>query len=164
MSVIIHNACTESLSAIADQHESGIIQQAIALLEKQVFKAGPSLSGPEAVRSYLRLKLVAEPNEVFAVMFLNSQHEVLTYEPLFKGSIAETPVYPRVIVQRALALNAAAVIVAHQHPSGTKEPSAADRRITNRLREALALVDVRLLDHFIIGKGKPFSFAEAGLL
>lgn len=164
MSYVIHDSCPESLTLITAQHEDWIIQQAIALLEKRVFKAGPGLHGPEAVRDYLRLKLVAEPNEVFAVVFLNCQQEVLAYEPLFKGSIGQTSVHPRVVVQRALALNASGVILAHQHPSGSVVPSHADEALTQTLKAALALVDVRVLDHFVIGKGKPFSFSEVGLL
>ncbi len=134
------------------------------MLEKRIFKAGALLDSPAAVRDYLRLKLVVEPNEVFAVVFLDSQHQVLAYEPLFKGSVDQTSVYPRVVVQRALALNASALILAHQHPSGVTEPSTADRSLTDRLKAALAIVDVRVVDHFIVGKGKPYSFAEAGLL
>lgn len=164
MSCVIADSRPESLTLIAAQHEDWIIQQAITLLEMRVFKAGPSLCSPAAVRDYLRLKLVAEPNEVFAVVFLDSQHQVLAYEPLFKGTIDQTSVYPRVLVQRALALNASALILAHQHPSGVTEPSIADRALTDRLRAALATVDVRVVDHFIVGKGNPFSFAEAGLL
>ncbi len=164
LSCIVTDSCPESLTLIAAQHENWIIQQAIALLEHRVFKAGPALHKPEAVGDYLRLKLVAEPNEVFAVVFLNGCHEVLAYEPLFKGSIGQTSVYPRVVVQRALALNASGAILCHQHPSGQTEPSAADRVLTQRLKDALALVDVRVVDHLVIGKGKPFSFAEAGLL
>ncbi|HBO5495372.1 TPA: type II secretion system major pseudopilin GspG [Pseudomonas aeruginosa] len=110
------------------------------------------------------LKVLAEPNEIFAVVFLDNQHQVLAFEPLFKGTVDQTSVYPRVVVQRALALNASALILAHQHPSGNTEPSAADRAITERLKSALATVDVRVLDHFIVGKGSPYSFAEAGLL
>lgn len=164
MSYTIADSRPESLALIAAQHEDWIIQQALTLLEKRVFKAGPSLNSPAAVRDYLRLKLVEEPNEVFAVVFLDSQHQVLAYEPLFKGSIDQTSVYPRVIVQRALALNASALILAHQHPSGVTEPSTADRTLTDRLKAALAVVDIRVVDHFIVGKGNPFSFAEAGLL
>ena len=164
MSYTIADSRPESLALIAAQHEDWIIQQALTLLEKRVFKAGPSLNSPAAVRDYLRLKLVEEPNEVFAVVFLDSQHQVLAYEPLFKGSIDQTSVYPRVIVQRALALNASALILAHQHPSGITEPSTADRTLTDRLKAALAVVDIRVVDHFIVGKGNPFSFAEAGLL
>lgn len=141
-----------------------IIKQAIVLLENRLFKAGPALGSPAEVRDYLRLKLMAEPNEVFAVIFLNTSRRVIAYEPLFKGSIDATAVYPRVVVQRALALNAACVILAHNHPSGVTEPSPADISITGRIKDALATVDIRVLDHFIIGCGTPYSFAEAGLL
>ncbi|MDP9124798.1 MAG: DNA repair protein RadC [Pseudomonadota bacterium] len=164
MSDIVRDSHPESLAVIASQDEDWIIRQAIALLEKRIFNAGPMLTSPAAVRDYLQLKLVGEPTEVFAVVFLDSQHQVLSYEPLFKGSIAQTSVYPRVIVQRALALNAAAVILAHQHPSGMTEPSSADRKLTEQLEATLRLVEIRVLDHIIVGKGKPYSFAETGLL
>ena len=97
-------------------------------------------------------------------LLLDTRHKVLAYEPLFRGTIDGASVYPRVVVQRALAANAAAVIFAHQHPSGNSEPSAADRAITRRLKDALDLIDIRVLDHFIIGEGRPYSFAENGLL
>ncbi|MDO9597459.1 MAG: DNA repair protein RadC [Azoarcus sp.] len=164
MSCVIADSRPESLTFLAAQHEDWIIQQAIALLEERVFKAGPLLGSPAAVRDYLRMKLVVEPNEVFAVVFLDSQHQVLAYEPLFKGTVDQTSAYPRVVVQRALALNASALIMAHQHPSGVTEPSTADRALTDRLQAALALVDIRVVDHFVIGKGTPYSFAESGLL
>lgn len=141
-----------------------IVKRAIALLEKRLFKAGPALGGTAEVRNYLRLKLMAEPNEVFAVVFLNTNHQVIAYEPLFNGSINTTTVYPRVVIQRALALNAACVILAHNHPSGVIEPSPSDISITGRIKDALATIDIRVLDHFIIGQGTPYSFAEAGLL
>ena len=145
MSYVVADSRPESLSLIAAQHEDWIIRQAIALLEQRIFKAGPMLNSPAAVRDYLHLKLVAEPNEVFAVVFLNSQHQVLAYEPMFKGTVDQTSVYPRVLVQRALALNASAVILAHQHPSGMTVPSAADQALTDRLKAALAIVDVRVV-------------------
>ena len=164
MSVVINDSCLESLSDISVQNEDWIVQQAIVLLERRVFKAGPRLERPAAVRDYLRLKLVAEPNEIFVVVFMNSMHAVLAVEPMFHGTINATSVYPRVVLQRALQLNAAAVIFAHQHPSGTTEPSNADRVLTEQLKTALALIDVRVLDHFVIGQGAPYSFAESGLL
>jgi len=164
MSVVINDSCLESLSDISIQNEDWIVQQAIVLLERRVFKAGPRLERPAAVRDYLRLKLVAEPNEIFVVVFMNSMHAVLAVEPMFHGTINATSVYPRVVLQRALQLNAAAVIFAHQHPSGTTEPSNADRLLTEQLKTALALIDVRVLDHFVIGQGTPYSFAESGLL
>ena len=164
MSVVINDSCLESLSDISVQNEDWIVQQALVLLERRVFKAGPRLERPAAVRDYLRLKLVAEPNEIFVVVFMNSMHDVLAVEPMFHGTINATSVYPRVVLQRALQLNAAAVIFAHQHPSGTTEPSNADRLLTEQLKTALALIDVRVLDHFVIGQGAPYSFAESGLL
>ena len=164
MSVVINDSRLESLSDISVQNEDWIVQQAIVLLERRVFKAGPRLERPAAVRDYLRLKLVAEPNEIFVVVFMNSMHDVLAVEPMFHGTINATSVYPRVVLQRALQLNAAAVIFAHQHPSGTTEPSNADRVLTEQLKTALALIDVRVLDHFVIGQGAPYSFAESGLL
>lgn len=164
MSLIVNDSCVEPRFAPASQSDDWIIRQAIALLEQRVFKAGPLLDQPQAVKDYLRLKLVAEPNEVFAIVFMNSQHRVLAYEPMFKGTLDSTAVYPRVVVQRALELNAGAVIFSHQHPSGCTEPSNADRVLTERLKAALALIDVRVLDHIIVGQGTPYSFAESGLL
>lgn len=164
MSLIINDSCVEPRFAPVSQSDDWIIRQAIALLEQRVFKAGPLLDQPQAVKDYLRLKLVAEPNEVFAIVFMNSQHRVLAYEPMFKGTLDSTAVYPRVVVQRALELNAGAVIFSHQHPSGCTEPSNADRVLTDRLKAALALIDVRVLDHIIVGQGTPYSFAESGLL
>ena len=164
MSLIVNDSCVEPRFSPASQSDDWIIRQAIALLEQRVFKAGPLLDQPQAVKDYLRLKLVAEPNEVFAIVFMNSQHRVLAYEPMFKGTLDSTAVYPRVVVQRALELNAGAVIFSHQHPSGCTEPSSADRVLTDRLKAALALIDVRVLDHIIVGQGTPYSFAESGLL
>ena len=164
MSLVVNDSCVESRFSPAAQSDDWIIRQAIALLEQRVFKAGPLLDQPQAVKDYLRLKLVAEPNEVFAIVFMNSQHRVLAYEPMFKGTLDSTAVYPRVVVQRALELNAGAVIFSHQHPSGCTEPSSADRVLTDRLKAALALIDVRVLDHIIVGQGTPYSFAESGLL
>ena len=164
MSLIVNDSCVEPRFAPASQSDDWIIRQAIALLEQRVFKAGPLLDQPQAVKDYLRLKLVAEPNEVFAIVFMNSQHRVLAYEPMFKGTLDSTAVYPCVVVQRALELNAGAVIFSHQHPSGCTEPSSADRVLTDRLKAALALIDVRVLDHIIVGQGTPYSFAESGLL
>ena len=164
MSLIVNDSCVEPRFVPASQSDDWIIRQAIALLEQRVFKAGPLLDQPQAVKDYLRLKLVAEPNEVFAIVFMNSQHRVLAYEPMFKGTLDSTAVYPRVVVQRALELNAGAVIFSHQHPSGCTEPSSADRVLTDRLKAALALIDVRVLDHIIVGQGTPYSFAESGLL
>ncbi|HEP8866449.1 RadC family protein [Pseudomonas aeruginosa] len=144
--------------------ENRIIKQAIELLERRLFTDGPHLLAPEAASDYLRLTLMSEPSEVFVAVFLSSKHQVIACETLFRGTIDEAQVHPRVVVQRALAHNAAALIVAHQHPSGCTEPSVSDEILTKRLRTALDCVDVRLLDHLIIGKGDPYSFASAALL
>ncbi len=118
---------------------------------------------PQAVRDYLKSMLRHEPHEVFGCLFfLDSKHQVLTFEVLFRGSIDNTSVYPRQVVKRALAHNAAALILCHNHPSGNASPSQADRTLTKRLQEALDLIDVRVLDHFIIGDGDPLSMAEYG--
>lgn len=120
------------------------------------------LENPLAVREYLKSMLRHEPHEVFGCLFLDSKHRVLAFESLFRGSIDSTSVYPRQVVKRALAHNAAALILCHNHPSGNSDPSQADRKLTQRLRQALDLIDVRVLDHFIIGDGDPLSMAEYG--
>ncbi len=122
------------------------------------------LTSPEATRDYLRLKLYGLPYEVFACLFLDNRHRVIRYEELFQGTIDGASVHPREVVRRVIATNAAAVIFAHNHPSGVAEPSQADLRITQRLKDALALIDVRVLDHLIIGDGQGTSLAERGLL
>lgn len=124
----------------------------------------PVFDAPAAVRHYLQLQIAARPYEVFAVLFLDSQQRLIAFEELFRGTLAQTSVYPREVVKRALALNAAAVVLAHNHPSGVAEPSRADEALTQALRSALALVDVRVLDHFVVTPGTVVSFAERGLL
>lgn len=145
-------------------YENRIITQAIAILERRLFVDGPPMSDPQVTGDYLRLKLMPEPSEVFVAVFLNSKHQVIACETLFRGTIDAAQVHPRVVVQRALAHNTAALVIAHQHPSGCSEPSSSDERLTQRLKSALEYVDVRLLDHFIIGKGQPYSFAANALL
>ncbi len=122
------------------------------------------LNSPTEVRHYLKARLRDYRREVFLCLFLDTQHRVICGEELFQGTIDASSVYPREVVQRSLALNAAAVIFAHNHPSGVAEPSQADERITLRLRDALALVDVRVLDHMIVGDGQVLSMAERGLI
>jgi len=123
------------------------------------------LSSPQAVRDWLRLQFGGLKHEVFAVLWLDTRNRLLHWEELFRGSLTQTSVYPREIVRRALELNAAAVILAHNHPSGVAEPSSADRLLTHSLREALQHIDVRVLDHFIVaGNAPPLSMAELGLL
>lgn len=125
---------------------------------------GDALNSPRAVRDYLQLLLGSRQQEVFVVLFLDTQHRVIATEELFHGTLGQTSVYPREVVKRALAHNAAAVILAHNHPSGVAEPSQADQHLTQALKQALALVDVRVLDHFIVAGGRMHSFAETGLL
>ncbi len=127
-------------------------------------RRGDLLSSPRQTRHYLATRLRHHPHEVFAALFLDNRHRIITYEELFRGTIDGASVHPREVVKRALAHNAAAVIFAHNHPSGVSEPSEADRAITRRLKEALALVEIRVLDHFIIGDREAYSFAEQGLM
>ncbi len=125
---------------------------------------GDLLNSPQQTRRYLITRLRHYPHEVFAALFLDNRHRIITFEELFRGTINGATVHPREVVKRALTHNAAALIFAHNHPSGVTEPSEADRTITRRLKEALALIDVRVLDHFIIGDREAFSFAENGLI
>ncbi len=122
------------------------------------------ITSPVATRQFLLSSLAHKTQEVFACVFLDSQHRVIAFEELFSGTIDGASVYPRVVVQRTLHHNAAALILAHNHPSGIAEPSQADRRITQRLSDAVALIDVRILDHMVIASGRVISFAERGLL
>lgn len=143
------------------------LQAAIEMGKRVLAEAvqqGDALSDPESTRQYLLSWLRDRDHEVFAALFMDSQHRVLAMEELSHGTIDAASVYPREVVKRALALKAAAVIFAHNHPSGVSEPSAADRALTERLRQALGLVDVRVLDHFVVGEGRPTSFAERGWL
>jgi DNA repair protein RadC len=131
---------------------------------REGLERGEALTSPEATRDYLKSRLYSYSQEVFACLFLDNRHRVIEYEELFRGTIDGSSVHPREVVRRALHHNAAAVILAHNHPSGVAEPSHADVQITRRLKEALALVDVRVLDHFIVGDGAPSSMAELGLV
>jgi DNA repair protein RadC len=131
---------------------------------KEELQRGDALNSPRAVRDYLQLLLGGRQQEVFLVLFLDTQHRVIASEELFQGTLSQTSVYPREVVKRALAHNAAAVILAHNHPSGVAEPSQSDQLLTDALKQALSLVDVRVLDHFVVAMGKTLSFAEKGLI
>jgi len=131
---------------------------------EQGLKEKSTLTSPGAVRDYLRLRLGGLPHEVFVCLWLDAQHRVIEAEEAFRGTLTQTSVYPREIVKAALARNAAAVIFAHNHPSGAAQPSQADELLTRNLKEALALVDVKVLDHFIVAGNQALSFAERGLL
>src|SRR5688572_23007584 len=131
---------------------------------RETLSRGAALSSPQAVRDYLRLKLQGKAHEVFVAVFLDAQNRVLEVEELFRGTLTQTSVFPREIVKQALYHNAAAVIFAHNHPSGVAEPSRADEALTQTLKHTLALVDVKVLDHFVVGGDAAMSFAERGLL
>ena len=131
---------------------------------KEILQRGNALTSPEITKAYLSAHLRGYTYEVFACLFLDNQHRVIQLDELFKGTIDGTSVYPREVVKQALYYNAAAVIFAHNHPSGITQPSQADKQITEKLRQALALFDIRVLDHFIIGDGEPYSFLEHGQL
>jgi len=128
------------------------------------FRNSDALTSPQSVRDYLRISLMGRGHEVFMVLFLDAQHRLIEAEEMFRGTLTQTSVYPREVVKRSLYFNAAAVIFAHNHPSGVAQPSQADELLTRSLREALALVDIRVLDHFVIGGNAVMSFAERGLL
>ena len=143
------------------------LKAALVLAERHALDAlrrGETLTSPTHCARFLRIRLRRREREVFAVVFLDSQHRVIEYEELFQGTIDGTSVHPREVVRAALRHNAAAVILAHNHPSGVAEPSQADIRITERLRQALSLIDVRVLDHLVVGDQDVTSLAERGLL
>jgi len=148
----------------AFEQEDLLIADAKQLLYTRLQARDKMFSSPNATRDYLRLQLSQRQQEVFSCLFLDSQHRLIEYQELFVGTIDACSVYPREVVKATLKVNAAAVIFAHNHPSGVAEPSEADRRITDRLKEALALIDIRVLDHFIVGDNEVVSFAERGLL
>ena len=124
----------------------------------------PLFNTPQAVRDYLQLQLGGLHHEVFAVLFLDSQHRLIALEEMFRGTLTQTSVYPREVVKQALTLNASSVVLAHNHPSGTAQPSRADEALTHTLKAALALVDVRVLDHFVVTASQAVSMAELGLV
>ncbi len=143
------------------------LQAALELSRRHLFatlQRGDALTSPDVTRAYLAAQLRDQPRELFAVLFLDNRHRVIAYETLFQGTIDGASVHPREVVRRALELGAAALILAHNHPSGVAEPSRADSLITRRLRDALALVEIRVVDHLIVGDGEITSLAERGLL
>ncbi|XVJ70136.1 MAG: DNA repair protein RadC [Rhizobacter sp.] len=140
-----------------------VLQAAQRLLRQQL-RGREVLSSPQVVRDFLRVKLGALEHEVFAVLMLDAQHRLIEYVELFRGTVSQTSVYPREVVKESLARNAAALVLVHNHPSGVAEPSRADEHLTQTLKAALSLVDVRVLDHLIVAGSDVLSFAERGLL
>lgn len=163
-------ATQDELSAIPGMGPAKYVQlQAVLEMARRALaeemKQSCALTTPRAVRDYLRLQLAGLPHEVFFALWLDAQNRLIAAEELFRGTLTQTSVYPREMVKKALWHNAAAVVLAHNHPSGVSEPSSADEFLTRELKQALGLVDVRVLDHFIVaGPSQPLSFAERGLL
>src|SRR5918996_274607 len=152
-----------TLSDLSESEQDSVKRLGLAVLAAR-FQVGTALTSPACVREYLQLKLRDHKAENFGAVFLDNRHRVLCFEEMFQGTIDGAQVHPRVMVQRALEANAAAVILYHNHPSGVAEPSKADENITSRLKDALSLVDVRVLDHFVVGAEDVTSFTERGLL
>ncbi len=158
-SLLVRDDQGRYLPATADQ----ILEAARYVIDQKIPR-GALFTSPTLVKDYLRTKLASFEHEVFAALFLDSQNRLIQYVELFRGTIDQTSVYPREVVKTALQHNAAAVIFSHNHPSGNSEPSQADKLLTQRLKEALALVDVRTLDHIVVGGEATTSFAERGLI
>ena len=160
----------EDLRAVKGLGGTAKRAQLLAVLElarralAQQLKAREVFSSPDAVKNYLQLHLARRPHEVFAALFLDAQNRLIALEELFRGTLTQTSVYPREVVVKALHHHAASVVLAHNHPSGTVQPSRADESLTHALKAALALVDVRVLDHVIVAPGEALSMAERGLL
>ena len=156
---------TYNTAAIAESIKlEKIVEKAIALLEKKYSATGrESINSAEAAVSLFKLKLLGDC-EQFAVAFLDNQHNLISCEVMFRGTVNQAPVFPREIAKRALELNSAAIILSHNHPSGIAEPSRADKEITRVIKDALSLIDVRVLDHVIVASGDSYSFAGHGLM
>ncbi|HEN3674792.1 MULTISPECIES: RadC family protein [Enterobacteriaceae] len=140
------------------------VKRALTLLDRHLRETGVAFTSTQAARDWLKLKMAGLEREEFMVLYLNQQNQLIAHEILFAGSISSTEVHPREVVKRALYFNAAAVILAHNHPSGDTTPSQADKTITQRLVQALQLIDIRVPDHLIVGGRQIYSFAEHGLL
>ncbi len=165
------NASADDLKRVKGLGGSAKRTQLVAVLElarralAQQLTERPAFTSPQAVKDYLQLQLAGRPHEVFAVLFLDTQHRLIALEELFRGTLTQTSVYPREVVLRALHHHAAALVLSHNHPSGSPQPSRADEVLTQTLKAALALVDVRVLDHIIVAPGgRAVSLAEKGLL
>ncbi len=144
--------------------EGEVIAKAMSIIACRLRKPGEAMSSPQSVKEYLTIKIAELEHEVFFTLWLDGQHRVIQFGSMFRGTLNQTSVYPREVVKEALRLNAGAVIFAHNHPSGMPEPSRADEMLTKTLKDALALVDVKVLDHIIVGGMDTVSFAERGLI
>ena len=150
-----------SPASLSRTEKSSVIKLALAVLSAR-YRPGRAFTSPEDIEGFLRLKLTGRRNEVFGIVYLDTRHRLIEIAELFNGTVDGAAVYPRVVVQKALEKNAAAVVLFHNHPSGVAEPSESDRSITQRLSRALALIDVRLLDHLVVTDGAFVSLAERG--
>jgi DNA repair protein RadC len=157
--LLVHDVDGQYRPARADE----VLQQARRVLSHRV-RRGASMSSPQAVKDYLGVQIGMLEYEVFCVLFLDAQHRIIELKQMFRGTVTQTSVYPREVVKAALSLNAVALILAHNHPSGAAEPSRADEYLTQTLKAALALVDVRVLDHFVVAGADCVSFSERGLV
>lgn len=156
-------AVNREISAAAS-NEDAIIAQALEILARRMRSSGVLMDSPEVVRDWLRLRVGGKPHEEFGCIWLNAQHDLIAAGEMFRGTLTQTSAYPREVVKEALHHNAAAVIFYHNHPSGAAEPSLADEMLTRQLKDVLNLVDVRVLDHFVVTATVMTSFAERGLL
>ena len=157
--LLVHDVDGQYRPASADE----VLRQARRVLSQRV-RRGATMTSPQAVKDYLGVEIGLLEYEVFCVVFLDAQHRIIALKQMFRGTVTQTSVYPREVVKESLALNAAAVILAHNHPSGAAEPSRADEFLTQSLKSALALVDVRVLDHLVVAGADCESFAERGLI
>ncbi|EOG5308387.1 DNA repair protein RadC [Salmonella enterica] len=162
LAIMAQHGCLLPATSGFTPYAQRTIRRAINLLDKYLHQPGISFTSSAAARDWLRLHLAGQEREVFMVLYLDNQHCLLESETLFAGSINHVQVHPREVVKSALRFNAAAVLLAHNHPSGDPKPSQCDRNITGRLKEALALVDVKTLDHLVVGRDGIVSFAERG--
>lgn len=144
--------------------EQKVLDRAARILARELKERPLAMTSPQLVRNFLRFELEHVEHETFCVLFLDTQHRLIAFEELFRGTLDSASVYPREVAKEALRHNAGAVILAHNHPSGIAEPSHADRRITDRLKEALGLFEIRVLDHLVVGSPEVVSFAEQGLI
>ena len=164
MSIVTTRPSQPLTSSHAASHEEHrVIHEAILILERKLIR-GKVFDKPNSVKRFCQLQIAGDLDECFCCLFLSNQHKLISFERLFQGTISSASVYPRVVVRRALELNAAAVIFTHNHPSGGCDPSEADYRITQRLKEALALVEVRVIDHIVVAHSGCISIAEQGRL
>ncbi|PUE11217.1 hypothetical protein B9Z51_02595 [Limnohabitans sp. T6-5] len=164
--VPVHREAPGVLSArfVMPDHERAVIDAALTILGGYLRQPGAAFTTPDAVKQYLRLHLASERREVFAVLFLDSQNAVIAFEVMFVGTLSQTSVYPREVAIAALRYEAASVMLVHNHPSGSAQPSRADEHLTQTLKHALSFVDVRVLDHMIVGGAAVLSMAERGMM